>query len=58
MLLDVTDFGVLADKESVNSVVLGIIVAAVVDTAARDDCHIGALADKEVVEHFLLESAL
>ena len=49
VLFDVVYLRVFADIEGVDTVMLGVAVAAVVDAAARDDGHIRALADKEVV---------
>ena len=37
---------------------LGVAVAAVVDAAARDDGHVRALADKEVVVDQIVEAGL
>ena len=54
MLFHIFDPGVSPDEETVNTVVLGVLVSAVVNPAACDDHHIRVLADKEVViDHFL-----
>ena len=49
MLLNVLNVSVLADVEGVNTVVTGILIAAVVNTAACHDYHITVLTDKEIV---------
>ena len=58
MLFHIPDPGVLPDKEAVNTVMLGILVAAVVNAAARDDHHVRAFTDEEVVIDHFLQSAL
>ena len=53
MFFYIADFGVLSHVKAVNSVVLGVLAAAVVDAAARDDEHVAVFADEEiVVYHF------
>ncbi len=58
VLLDVLDMRVLADMERVNAVVLGGLVARIVNAAARDDRHVRVLTDIEVVVHALLQARL
>ena len=58
MLFDIVDLRIFADVEGVDAVVLGVAVAAVVDAAARDDGHVRALADKEVVVDQIVEAGL
>ena len=57
MLFHIADAGVLAYEEAVDAVVLAVLVAAVVDAAAGDDGHVGALADIKVVVHDLGQTA-
>ena len=49
VLFHIGDLGVFAHIEGVDTVVLGIAVAAVVNTAACHDLHIGVLADEEII---------
>ena len=58
VFFNVLDPGVLSHIEAVNTVMLGVLVAAVVNTAAGNDHHVRALADEEVVIHHFLQSAL
>ena len=58
VLLDILDLCALADKEAVDTVMLGILCAAVVDAAACDDHDIAVLADVKIVVDDFLESAL
>jgi len=58
VLFDIVDLRIFADVEGVDAVVLGVAVAAVVDAAARDDGHVRALADKEVVVDQIVEAGL
>ncbi|MBQ3928272.1 MAG: SufD family Fe-S cluster assembly protein, partial [Clostridia bacterium] len=44
--------------KGVDAVVLGVLVAAVVDTAARHDHHVGVPADVEIVVYGLLQAGL
>ena len=58
VLFHVPDSGILPHIEAVNTVMLRVLVAAVVNAAAGNDHHIRAFSDKEVVVHRLLQSAL
>ena len=58
VLLDIFYFCVLADKEAVDAVVLGLFTAAVVYAAARDYQHIRALADIKIVIYLVVYSGL
>ena len=58
VLLDIFDLGAFADKEAVDTVMLGILCAAVVDAAAGDNDNITVLTDVKVVIHDFLEAAL
>ena len=58
VLLDVLQPRVPVQVEAVYAVVLTVLIAAVVDAAAGDDCDVRALADVEVVVHEILEAAL
>ena len=49
VLLHVANAGVLADPEAVDTVVLGLLVARVMDAAACDDGDIGVVADMKIV---------
>ena len=55
VLLNIVHLRVFADVESVDTVVLGVAVAAVMDAAAGHDRHVRALADKEVVIDHVVE---
>ena len=57
MLLGIADTGVFADIKAMDTVVLGIMRAAVIDTAARDDLNIGVVADEKVVIDLFLQPA-
>ena len=58
VLLHVLHVGVLAHVEPVDAVVLRVLVAAVIDAAARHDQHVRPLAHEEVVVDHLLEARL
>ena len=58
MLLNIFNLGILSDIESMNTIMLGILHAAVVNAAAGYDDHIAVLADIEVIVNGLLETAL
>ena len=58
VLFNVPDPGVLPYIETVDTVMLGILVAAVVNAAACDNYHVRAFADEEVVIDHFLQSAL
>ena len=56
VLLHIFDMGVLAHIEAVYAVVLGVVLAAVVDAAARDNHHITVVADIKIVVDGLLDA--
>ena len=58
MLFDIFYLSVFADKKAVDSVVLRVVAAAVVDSAARYDFHVRVFAYIEVVINLLLKTAL
>ncbi len=58
VLLYIFYLGVLADIKAMDTVVLRIMRAAVVDTAACDDHDVGVVADEEVVVDLLFDTAL
>ena len=58
MLFDIADPGVFLHIEGVDAVVLRVATAAVVDAAARDDGHVGAFADVEIVVHKVCQAGL
>ena len=58
MLFNVFDARVFADIKTVNAVVLRIVRAAVVDTAAGNDRNVAVVADEEVVVNGLFNAAL
>ena len=58
MLFDIFDLGIFADIKAVDAVMLRIVVAAVIDTAARDDLDVGVVTDIKIVIDLFLESAL
>ena len=55
MLLNILYFGVFAYEETVNSVVLAVACAAIVDTAACDDDDITILSNMEIVVYSLFK---
>ena len=57
MFLHVFDLRAFFEEEAVDAVVLGVLRAAVVDAAARDDDHVGAFADIKVVVNRFLDAA-
>lgn len=58
VLLHVLDVAVLAQVEAVDAVVLGGLVARIVDAAARHDGDVAVLADVERVVHDVLQPRL
>ena len=58
VLLHVLHPGVLPDVEGVHPVVLGLLAALVVDTAAGHDDHVAVGADVEVVVHQIVQPGL
>ena len=58
MFFDVFDLRALFEEKAVDAVVLGVLRAAVVDAAARDDDDVSAFADVEVVVNGFLDAAL
>ena len=57
MFFHIADFCAGSDVKTVNAVMLGILVPAVVDAAARHNHHIGILADEKVVVYDLFQAA-
>ena len=58
MFFHIPDPGVLSHIEAVNSVMLRVLISAVVNTAAGNDHHVRALADKEVIVYRFFQAAL
>ena len=58
VLFDIRDLRIFLHIERVDTVVLGVAVAAVVDAAAGNDGHLGAFADEEVVIDHVVEAGL
>ena len=58
VLLNVFDFGVLADMEAVNSVMTGFLTAAVGDAAAGDDSDVAVLSHIKVIVYQILDAGL
>ena len=58
MLLYIFYLGVPAQPETVDSIMSGILVATVVDTAACNDHHITAGANIKIIVHHILQAAL
>ena len=58
MLFNVPHMAALAHKEAVHTVVLAVLSAAVVNTAAGNNQNITVFPDKEVIVYGFLQSAL
>ena len=58
MLFHILHMGVLADEEAVDTIMLGGLVAAIVDTAAGYDGYIAVIAYVEIIINHLGQSAL
>ena len=58
VLFGVLDLGVLAHVEGVDAVVAAVLLAAVMDAAARNDLHVAVLTDEEVVIDHLFQTGL
>ena len=58
VLLHIPDSGILPHIKPVNSVMLGILIPAVVNTAAGYNHHITVLSDVEIIVNHILHAAL
>jgi hypothetical protein len=58
MLLNVFDFGVLADMEAVDAVMTGFLAAAVGDAATGDNRHVAVFSHIKVIVDQILDAGL
>ena len=58
MLFNIFDSCIFADMESMDSVMLARLIAAVVDSAARNDEHISALTYIKIIINKVVDSRL
>ena len=57
MLLNILDLRVFSNEKAMDAVVLGILAAAVINTATGHDHHITVLADIEIIVHRFFQAA-